>query len=168
MKSTLNDYHTMIDKVTLAMLSMQRASWEQGVAAQAFLELGDDDMVYLMAKEAALRQTEEGRLGVLYRDNGVTDPAASGEAVFYAANCYDDRRLKEASDTMLDYLLNRAPRSASGAIYHTLHAPEIWIDSMYMAPPFLAVTGCYEEAIKQINEITKSTFIFGFGKPGVL
>jgi hypothetical protein len=31
---------------------MQRAAWEQGVAAQALLELGDTDLVILMAREA--------------------------------------------------------------------------------------------------------------------
>jgi hypothetical protein len=55
----------MIEKVKRALLTMQRYSWEQGVAAQAFLELGETDTVVLMAKEAALRQREDGRLGVL-------------------------------------------------------------------------------------------------------
>lgn len=55
-----------LERVKRALLSMQRASLEQGVAAQAFLELGDGEQVFLMAKEAALRQTKEGRLSVLY------------------------------------------------------------------------------------------------------
>ncbi|WP_010416332.1 hypothetical protein [Anaerophaga thermohalophila] len=75
----------LTDKVKTAMLSMQRASWEQGVAAQALLESGDYELTYLFAKEAVLRQTDEGRLSVLYTDNGVTDPAASGEAVLKMA-----------------------------------------------------------------------------------
>ena len=33
-----------LDKVTRAMLSMQRASWEHGVAAQAMLESGNDEV----------------------------------------------------------------------------------------------------------------------------
>ncbi len=32
-----------LERVKRAMLSMQRASWEQGVAAQACLAQGDDD-----------------------------------------------------------------------------------------------------------------------------
>jgi len=153
MENTLDDVSSTIEKAKLAMLSMQRASWEQGVAAQAFLELGDNEMAYLLARESVLRQTKEGRLGVVYRDNGVTDPAASGEAVLYAAELYDDRILKEAADRMLDYLLNRAPRSGSGIIHHTLHAPQIWVDSMYMAPPFLAVAGHYDKAVRQVKGI---------------
>jgi rhamnogalacturonyl hydrolase YesR len=54
---------------------------------------------------------------------------------------------------MLGYLLDRAPRSDSGTIYHTLDAPQIWIDSMYMAPPFLAVAGHYDEAVRQVKGI---------------
>jgi hypothetical protein len=40
-------------RVKRAMLSMQRASWEQGVAAQAFLELGDDTQAFFLLMEAA-------------------------------------------------------------------------------------------------------------------
>ena len=69
-------------KVTNAMLSMQRASWEHGVAMQALWEIGEHELAYLMAKEAVLRQIPDGRFSVLYTDNGVTDPAASGEVVF--------------------------------------------------------------------------------------
>lgn len=140
-------------KVRQAMLSMQRASWEQGVAAQAFLESGDADLVCLMAKEAVLRQTEEGRLSVVYVDNGVTDPAASGEAVLFAAQYLEDANLKKAADRMLEYLLHKAPKTESGILYHTLDKPEIWIDSIYMAPPFLAAAEHFKEAVKQIKGV---------------
>jgi len=143
------------DKVTLAMLSMQRASWEQGVAAQAFVEAGDHKMTLLMAKEARLRQTPEGRLSVLYHDNGVTDPAASGEAVLEAFKISGDPDLKIAADEMLAYLLNIAPKNEEGTLHHTLNAPEIWSDSLYMAPPFLAAAGQYQEAIRQIKGMRK-------------
>lgn len=140
-----------LERVKRAMLSMQRASWEQGVAAQAFLEIGDDEQVVLMAKEAALRQTKEGRLSVLYTDNGVTDPAASGEAVLHAARTSGDADLEQAAGRMAAYLLERAPRAADGTLHHTLNEPEIWVDSMYMAPPFLAVAGHHEEAVRQLD-----------------
>ncbi|HXY40378.1 MAG TPA: glycosyl hydrolase, partial [Vicinamibacteria bacterium] len=66
-------------RVTRALLSMQRAAWEQGVAAQAFLERGDMEMVVLFAREAALRQTEDGRLANFGEPDNVTDAAANGE-----------------------------------------------------------------------------------------
>jgi unsaturated rhamnogalacturonyl hydrolase len=141
----------LAERVRGAMLTMQRASWEQGVAAQALLERGDEELAVLMAREAVLRQAPDGRLSVLYTDNGVTDPAASGEAVLHAARVSGDARLKEAADRMLSYLLDRAPRAADGTLYHTVKEPEIWVDSMYMAPPFLAVAGRAAEAVRQLD-----------------
>jgi len=152
----LESDNSILEKVKLAMLSMQRASWEQGVAAQALLEIGDIDTVYLMAKEAVLRQTPEGRLSVLYSDNGITDPAASGEMVLKMVEKFGDKELVEANKKMLEYLLQTAPRSDSGIIYHTINSPEIWIDSMYMAPPYLCVAGFYDECFKQIEGIRKA------------
>ncbi|MFT7694724.1 MAG: unsaturated rhamnogalacturonyl hydrolase, partial [Candidatus Latescibacterota bacterium] len=128
-----------IEAVKKAMLSMQRASWEQGVAAQALLELGDRELVVLMAKESALRQDADGRLSVLYTDQGVTDPAAAGESVFRAAQWTGDQKLKDAYKKMLDYLLHKAPKMEDGTLSHVVQGKQLWIDSMYMVPPFLAV-----------------------------
>jgi rhamnogalacturonyl hydrolase YesR len=135
------------------MLSMQRASWEHGVAMQAMVELGNDEQALLMAREAVLRQAPDGRLAVVYTDNGVTDPAASGEGVLHAYELSGDADLKQAADEMLGYLLTKAPRSESGVIYHTLDSPEIWSDSLYMAPPFMAVAGAHTEAVAQIDGV---------------
>jgi unsaturated rhamnogalacturonyl hydrolase len=145
-----------IAAVTRAMLSMQRASWEHGVATQAMLETGNDELVYLMAQEAALRQTADGRLAVVYTDNGATDPGASGEGVLHAARIGGDSNLAQAAQRMLDYLLHTAPRSPDGVIYHTIDSPEIWSDSIYMAPPFLAVAGAHAEAVAQVDGITRT------------
>ena len=141
----------IVDKVKQALLAMQRHSWEQGVAAQAFLELGEIDVVIVMAKEAALRQREDGRLAVVGSNHAVTDPAANGEPVLYAAKATGDGRLQEAADRMLGYLLYHAPKTEDGTLYHVTNEPQVWIDSMYMAPPFLAVAGHPEEAVKQIE-----------------
>ncbi|PVF96518.1 hypothetical protein CPB86DRAFT_708903 [Serendipita vermifera] len=90
------------------MLTMQRASWEQGVAAQALLEyerfvarypkqdllpkLQVDPMVYIygMAHEACLRASVDGRLATRVNSNdegsgdgGALDPASVGEASLF-------------------------------------------------------------------------------------
>jgi rhamnogalacturonyl hydrolase YesR len=52
---------------------------------------------------------------------------------------------------MLAYLLKTAPRTADGTLHHIDHKPQVWIDSMYMAPPFLAAAGEPAEAVKQIE-----------------
>ena len=40
----------LIEKVKMALLGMQRYNWEQGVAAQAMLELGDDQWVVSLTR----------------------------------------------------------------------------------------------------------------------
>jgi len=147
-----------LNKVKLAMLSMQRASWEQGVAAQALLEWGDRDMVVLMARDAVVRQGKEGRLAVLGSccEDNVTDPGASGEAVLYAAKVTGDPTFAEAAGRMLDYLMRTAPRTDDGTICHLNTNTEVWNDSMYMAPPFLALAGQQAEAVKQVEGIRRA------------
>jgi rhamnogalacturonyl hydrolase YesR len=145
----------LIEKVKLAMLTMQRHAWEQGVAAQALLELGDDELVVLMAKEAVIRISDDGRLGQVCDNHGVTDPGANGEAVLYAALKSGDPTLKAGADRMLDYFLHKAPRRKDGTFYHIDDKPQVWIDSMYMAPPFLAIAGQPDEAMKQIEGFRK-------------
>jgi rhamnogalacturonyl hydrolase YesR len=142
---------TLCERVKQALLAMQRHSWEQGVAAQAFLELGDDEFVILMAKESVLRQREDGRLGVVGANHAVTDPAANGEAVLRAAQLTGDKALAEAADRMLRYLVHDAPRTADGTLHHLATEPQVWIDSMYMAPPFLTVAGQPRAAVRQIE-----------------
>jgi len=144
-------FDPLVDKARIAMLSMQRMAWEQGTAAQAILEWGDSDLVVLMAKEAVLRITEDGRLGQINDNHGVTDPGSNGEAVLFAAKVTGDPGLKAGADRMLDYFLNKAPKTKDGTLYHIDDRPQVWIDSMYMAPPFLAVAGRPDEAMKQIE-----------------
>lgn len=144
-----------IEKVKRAMLSMQRYAWEQGVAAQAMLESGETEWVILMAKDAVLRQLDDGRLAVVSSNQGVTDPAANGEAVLFAAKTTGDPTLQRGAENMLDYLLTKAPKTKDGTFYHIAHKPQVWVDSMYMAPPFLAIAGQPNEAIKQIEGFRK-------------
>ena len=125
------------------MLSMQRMAWEQGTAAQAILEWGDSDLVVLMAKEAVLRISEDGRLGQINDNHGVTDPGSNGEAVLFAAKLTGEPGLKAGADRMLDYFLHKAPKTEDGTLYHIDDRPQVWIDSMYMAPP---VPGCRRKA----------------------
>ena len=144
-----------VEKVKSAMLAMQRYSWEQGTAAQALLEMDETQLVIQFAKEAVLRQSPDGRLANMGNDLGVTDPASVGEAVLFAAKVTHDKKLKDAANKMADYLLNKAPKTKEGTLYHRTDVPQVWIDSMYMAPPFLAVAGHSQEAVKQIEGIRK-------------
>ena len=138
-------------RVRSAMLAMQRYSWEQGVAAQSLLESGDGETAILLAKEAVVHQLADGRLGVMGNLTAVTDPAAVGEAVLFAARTTGESSLRDAAARMTDWLLHRAPRNSSGILYHLHDRPQVWVDSFYMAPPFLSAAGCHEEALKQIR-----------------
>lgn len=134
---------------------MQRHSWEQGVAAQAFLELGVTNTAILLAREAVQRQHADGRLACMHDHEGVTDSAAVGEALFIAAQITGEPELQTALEAQLNYLLKNAPRAGDGTLFHVIDAKEVWVDSMFMAPPFLAVTGQVEEAIRQIQGIKR-------------
>jgi len=138
-------------KVKQAMLAMQRRPWEQGVAAQALLELGDLETMVLLVKDSVYLQIEDGRLAMPESTHAVTDPAANGEPTLVAARVTGERELQDAAQRMADYLLHGAPRTTDGTLHHITNAPQIWIDSMYMAPPFLAVAGYPGAAFHQIE-----------------
>ena len=87
-----------IQKVLFGMLSMQRRAWEQGVASQALLELGEKELVILLAKDAVVNQKKDGRLGLNEGDRPVADPASNGEPVLQAAKFTGDNSLKLAAE----------------------------------------------------------------------
>ena len=107
------------------------------------------------AKEALVHQTKEGRLGILGSDTGVTDPGSNGEAVLLAFKETGDEKFKKTVDTQYNYFKNRAPKTAEGILYHVTNAKQIWNDSSFMAPPFLALMGDYDEAVKQYEGVRK-------------
>jgi len=139
-----------IQKVMHAMLAMQRRAWEQGVAAQSLLELGETEYVVLLARDAVVNQLKDGRLGLNEGRSPVTDPASNGEPLLFAASVTGDQKLREAAERMVEFLLYKAPRTREGIIYHNYIENMIWVDAFYMAPPFLAAAGHPQEAVKQV------------------
>jgi rhamnogalacturonyl hydrolase YesR len=137
------------EKVVQAALAMQRHSWEQGILAQAFLDMDDRERVVLMAKSAIVEKDADGRLAAV--GGGVTDPAMGGAAYWRAAELTGDAGMRQAANGLLEFVLKKAPRAADGTCYHVANAPEMWSDSYYTTPPFLAATGHYDEAILQIE-----------------
>jgi unsaturated rhamnogalacturonyl hydrolase len=145
----------LVEKAMLAMLSMQRMSWEQGTASQALIAVGRNDLVILFAKDAIVRQDPEGRLGMLGCDPGVADPASNGEAVLLALKETGDEKYKKAADAMYEYLKTKAPKTNDGVLHHVNNAKQVWSDASFMAPPFLALMGDYDESVKQIEGFRK-------------
>lgn len=140
----------MNTKVKIALLAMQRYSWEQGTAMQAFLEAGDMEVVIPMAYEAVYRGIPDGRAAQMGDSQAVTDPCATGEGILEAYRATKDETLKEGLDRLVRWALKDAPRSEKGIVYHLVNEPEFWSDSLYMLPPFLAAVGEYDESLKQI------------------
>ncbi len=144
---------SLLEKVAEAALSMQRHSWEQGILAQAFLDMEDRERVILMAKSAMVEKAADGRLAAI--GGGATDPAMGGTAYWRAAEWTGDPQMQQAARGLLEFVLKKAPRAADGTCYHVFNAPEMWSDSFYTTPPFLAATGHYDEAILQIDGLRK-------------
>ena len=147
-----------IDLVRSAMLAVQRYPWEQGVCAQALWELGDVTTAVAMAHDAVLRQRPDGRLAVINENIAVTDPASNGEVVWRAYELTGNEKYKQAALKMLCFLQDKAPRTSDGVICHNeisfyegYSKDQIWVDAIYMAPPFLAVMGEVDEAVYQIE-----------------
>ena len=150
--------NTIVEKVKRAALSMQRYNWEQGVLAQAFLESGEKETAILLAVEAAHRQDEMGRCAAIGPAFSATDPCAVGEALIYACEQTGDPSLLRARDRLLHWALVDAPRNPGGIVYHLLDAPQFWVDSFYMLPPFLARAGFFSEAMRQIDGYWNALF----------
>ncbi len=146
-------------KVKKAALSMQRYSWEQGVLAQAFLESGDEDTALFMAVEGANRQLSDGRCAHIGNPGAVTDPCAIGETLVFACEKTNDPYLIHAKEKLLQWALQDAPRTENGIVYHVDYAPEIWVDSFYMLPPFLARAGHMDASLQQINGYWNALFL---------
>lgn len=132
-----------------ALLSMQRHSWEQGLAMQAFYETGDLDTVVRLAYEAVYRAMPDGRTATIGVTDAITDPASVGEALLAACEKTGDAYLIQGEKHLREWVLQKAPRNADGFLYHLVTGTEYWADSMYMLPPYLAAMGEKEEAVRQ-------------------
>lgn len=141
---------SLVNRVLVTLLAMQRYSWEQGVASHALLDLGQDALVELMARGAVTLQNSHGSLADM-REQGATDSGAVGEAVLWAARRTGDDRLQQAFDRQLSWLLMGAPRAGDGTLFHLHGRQECWVDSVYMLVPVLVVAGHLDEAARQLD-----------------
>ena len=147
-----------VRKASLALLTMQRHSWEQGVALDAFMTCGEIETAILLAKEAAYRRIADGRVAEIGWTSASTDPCSLGEGLLFAYEKTGDQEFKIAYDGLLKWALEKAPRSDKGIVYHFTDKAVFWVDSMYMLPPFLAVAGHYDESLLQIKGYLEKLF----------
>lgn len=145
-------------KIAAALLAMQRHSWEQGVAMQAFWEMGQTDTVIAMAFEAVYRALPDGRTATIGVTDGATDPCSTGEALEVAARLTGDPRLRQGADALRRWAMKDAPRNKDGIVYHLTGGQAFWADSFYMLPPYLAAIGEYDEAMRQFDGYWKALY----------
>jgi unsaturated rhamnogalacturonyl hydrolase len=146
----------VIEKVKLAMLCMQRASWEQGTAMQGLIEIGDTLSAVNMAHEAVLRQKSDGRLSMVGSDWNIGDPGANGPGVLFAYQVTGDEKYKKAAEAQYRYYLDPYTRTKKGFIRHNTTTMQIWSDNAFMAFPLLAMMGDYADALEQIEGMRES------------
>ena len=137
-------------RVLLALLGLQRQSWEQGVAGHAVLDLGCDELAEVLARGAVARQTAAGKLAEI-DDDSIVNCAANGEAVLRLGQRTGEPGHRQAFDRQLDWLLRTAPRASDGTLFHLEGSREVWVDSVYMLVPLLALTGHVQEADTQLT-----------------
>ena len=155
----------VIRKVISAMMAMQRFPWEQGTAAQALYEAGYEDLWIPMAYDAIKRQSGDGRLALVGGNAAVSDPAVNGEVCLRAWERTKNPYFRSGYEKMLSYLLFDAPRTKDQIICHNnvsfqkdFSERQLWIDGMYMVPPFLACAGYIKEAYFQIEGYIHALF----------
>ncbi|KAG8819424.1 hypothetical protein FRC18_012092 [Serendipita sp. 400] len=85
--------------------------------------------------------------GSLMDDGSVADPASLGVTVLLAnwTGAGNGADFGGAAQRELSYLLEKAPKTAEGAISHRMDKTQLWSDFIYMVPPFLAYYGALHE-----------------------
>ncbi|KAJ7774838.1 Six-hairpin glycosidase [Mycena metata] len=156
--------------ITNNLATGAQQSWELGTRAQSLLELYVPDFsvfsstglpppasvpsnttsaiapVFSIAHNivSALKNSS-GPAPLVAGDGAAGDPAAIGVAVLLAnwtgQGASDGVNYAAAAQNQLEYLLNVVPHTSDGAISHRVAQVQLWSDSVYMVPPFLAYYG---------------------------
>jgi len=160
-----------ITTVTQNLATGAQQSWELGTRAQSLLDLYVPDFsvfsstglpppasvpsntttaiapVFSIAHNvvSALKlNTTSGPSALVNGDGAAGDPASIGVAVLLAnwtGQGSDGVDYAKAAQSQLEYTLTVVPRTSDGAISHRVAQVQLWSDSVFMVPPFLAYYG---------------------------
>lgn len=133
-------------KTKMAMLCMTRQCWEQGIAAQALMEINDMERLSLLVHDIVLRQSDDGRLCNIENTPAITDSSFCVPATLKMAAKEHKPHYHDAVGRNVAFLLHDAPRTDDKVIYHMFGTKEIWADSAAFTPLALASMGHYREA----------------------
>lgn len=142
-----------VEAVKKAMLCMTRQCWEQGILAQALLEMEEYDLLELVVHDIVLRQSADGRLCNIESAPAVVDSSFNIMAVAAVAQRTGNEEYRAAAQRNVDYLLQDAPRSEQGMLYHMISGAEVWADSAAFMPAVLALYGHPAEAMRQMRDV---------------
>ncbi|KAL5524746.1 hypothetical protein ACEPAF_9892 [Sanghuangporus sanghuang] len=153
----------LADSIKSVMLGSIRTSWEQGTAAAGVLEHDNPEYSVFagspfanngnlpatalqLAFSAAVRQGPDGRLSQEINDGldgAALDGASAGPYVLLGTFTEPSRAdyFQSAAEKQLNYLLNTAPKTSTGAISMRNDGHAYWNDGVFMGPPFLAYYG---------------------------
>ncbi|KIM24693.1 hypothetical protein M408DRAFT_26810 [Serendipita vermifera MAFF 305830] len=167
---TLTD--AQVQTVRQRMADVARQSWELGTRAQVLIEYDSKDYDVLSSDASippntrapsslntplsiarSVVQSKPQSQLTLVDDGSAADPAALGVVVLIANwTGQRDADYGTAASQQLEYLLNRAPRTSTGAISHRNDKVQLWSDSIYMVPPFLAYYGALHDNTTLMDE----------------
>ncbi|KAA1476436.1 hypothetical protein DENSPDRAFT_511437 [Dentipellis sp. KUC8613] len=92
----------------------------------------------------------------LIEDSSAGDPCSIGAAVLLAnwtgQGAADGLDYAGAARDQLDYLWGNVPRTDDGALSHRVSQVQLWSDSVYMVPPFLAYYGVLSQNRSMVEE----------------
>ncbi|OCF43696.1 hypothetical protein I317_02448 [Kwoniella heveanensis CBS 569] len=97
-------------------------------------------------RPASSNNTASFNGSTLLEDGAAGDPASLGITVLIANATTNNQQVNgvgygAAATAELNYLLNSVPKAPNGAISHRTDQAQLWSDSVYMVPPFLAYYG---------------------------
>ncbi|CAE6479797.1 unnamed protein product [Rhizoctonia solani] len=158
---------SQLASVEARMLEQSKGSWELGTATQSLFEYeyplfsvyGDnfvtppkslpksvDISKILKITDQILLTRPPGVLSFM-PDQAAGDPPSLGVSMLFAnwtvrsPSYTNSSNYANAIIDQLNYSLTRAPRAPNGAISHRADQVQLWSDSVYMLPPFLAYFG---------------------------
>jgi len=159
---------TVMRRVQANAVNISSHSWEKGTLAEALTEFEWPTLTpflpgalfppsplpswesaadVLAIAETTIDQKSNGTLPLTDGEGSVGDPASLGQAVLlrnWTRTNLTDTRFSSAAGEQLGYIINDAPRAASGAISHRSTEVQLWSDFVYMAPPFIAYFGALQ------------------------
>lgn len=166
-----------ISRIRARLANSATRSWEIGTRAEAILETDTPDFSVFSSNELPPSQDAPDSLAKvlsiaqdvvsdrassnnnatgaqpLMQDGSAGDPASIGVSVILANwTGQDDQDYAGAARDQLHYLLNHVPRTSDGAISHRVSESQLWSDSVYMVPPFLAYYGVITQNTTLLDE----------------